>query len=148
MFEYDLFYEWCKGIEYSCRISTFLTEVDDVMYPSLKERIDIDKYAYKLATKADTIFIMKDMHDIASCSLYCNLQNAFISSIAVKREFLHYGIGTFMLNEVIAYSRMKKCQKILLKVHSDNIRAMNFYKKVGFYAVDILEDWNTMEIKL
>ena len=53
-----------------------------------------------------------------------------------------------MLNEVIAYSRMKKCQKILLKVHSDNIRAMNFYKKVGFYAVDILEDWNTMEIKL
>lgn len=148
MLENELFYEWCNGIEYSSRISIFLAEIDDVMVPPLKKRVDIDKYTQKLATNADTIFVVKDLQDIASCSIYCDLQDAFISSIAVKREFLHNGIGTFMLKKVIKHSQKRGCQGISLKVHSNNIRAVHFYKKNGFYFTETSENWNTMELDL
>ena len=111
MFENAFLYEWCNGIEYNKRIRTFLREVDDIIIPTLTNRVDIDGYACKLAFNADTIFIVKDACDIASCSIYCNLQDAFISSIAVKREFLHTGIGTFMLNNVIEHSRKRNVKK-------------------------------------
>lgn len=148
MYEKDLLCEWCKGVEYSDRISAFLTEIDDIMVPPLKERVNIEKYSYKLARNADTIFVIKNLQDIASCSLYCDLYDAFISSIAVKQDYLNCGIGTFMLRKVIEYSRMRKCQKVMLKVYINNFRAICFYKKNRFYATEISDNWITMELKL
>lgn len=144
----ELVHEWCAGVEYVARIESFLREIEDIMIPALTNRVNIDAYSQKLAVNADTIFIVKDSVDIASCSIYCNSENAFISSIAVKQEFLHTGIGTFMLNNVIEHSRKKKCKKMLLKVHNNNFSAIHFYEKNGFCITEIADNWNTMELNL
>ena len=144
----ELVHEWCAGVEYVARIESFLREIEDIMIPALTNRVDIDAYSQKLAANADTIFIVKDSVDIASCSIYCNSEDAFISSIAVKQEFFHNNIGTIMMKTVIEHSREKKCKRILLRVYSDNIRAIRFYKKNGFYITEALDNWKVMVLNL
>ena len=79
-------YEWEIGIQYYNRIYQFLNEVDAIMLPPLSERVCISDYAEKLACLAETLFIVQDGCDIASCSVYCNSETAFISTFPTGFE--------------------------------------------------------------
>lgn len=63
-----------------------MNEIDAIMVPTLSERVCIWDYAGKLARLAETLYIVREECDIASCSVYCNSKVAFISSIAVKED--------------------------------------------------------------
>ena len=138
----NLQYEWIKGREYSGRIAVFLYEIDEIMIPTLSERLDISEYAEKLSERAETLFVTGD---IASCSVYCNTESAFISSIAVKKKFLMQHIGTALMDEVKRYVRTKNCRCIQLEVNMDNIPAQVFYKKSGFACIRTKDGWQRME---
>ena len=138
-------YEWEIGIQYNNRIYQFLNEVDAIMLPPLSERVCISDYAEKLACLAETLFIVQDGCDIASCSVYCNSETAFISSIAVKCEFLKQGIGTALMDEVMRYVKEKKCERIQLEVYVSNDAALKFYQKNGFVTISENSNWKRME---
>ena len=82
----DLKYNWINGENACKRIQTFLVQIDDVIVPRLSDRVNIDEYALKLAVNAMNVFITENGIDLASCSVYCNKADAYISSIAVKKE--------------------------------------------------------------
>ena len=132
---HDIEYEWVKGIQYQDRIYQFLKEINAIMIPTLSDRVCISDYSKKLASLAENLFIGQNGCDIASCSVYCNSEVAFISSIAVKKEFLNRGIGTFLINETKQYTRRKKCKSIQLEVYCQNSRALKFYKKNSFVII-------------
>lgn len=143
-----LAYEWIHGKEYVDRICQFLFDIDEDMIPRLSPRVNIDEYAGKLAERAITLFVTSNSCDIASCSVYCDTQNAFISSIAVKKEYWRHHIGTRLINEVKAYVRKQGCLRIRLEVYRDNIQAIGFYKKNGFQCVQETSQWFVMEFML
>lgn len=137
-------YEWCKGKQYTERISSFLKEIDQIMLPPLSKRVEITEYAKKLACNADTVFVRNKNQDIAACSVYCNRQEAFISSIAVKKAFGNQKVATNLLKETIIHVKGKKCLKLSLKVWNENIPAVKLYEKVGFSLSSKEGSWNIM----
>lgn len=141
----ELEYEWVNGVQYQNRIESFLKEIDAIMIPTLSERVCIWDYAGKLAHLAETLYIVREECDIASCSVYCNSKVAFISSIAVKSEFLGQGIGGILMDEVKRYVREKKCESIQLEVYTQNTIALKFYAKNGFTVLTENDDVKRME---
>ncbi len=140
-----LVYEWVHGMEYTNRILHFLYEIDAIMVPKLSERVEMASYAGKLAQKAETLFISENGNDIASCSVYCNTETGFITSIAVNDKYARRHIGTDMLSSVKQHARKLGCKKILLEVHCQNIGALSFYKKNEFAVTKYDGDWAEME---
>lgn len=131
----ELKFEWRKGIQYQDRLCQFLNEIDEIMIPALSERVCISDYAGKLASLAENLFMVQNGRDIASCSVYCNSKIAFISSIAVKKEFSNHGMGTALMNEVKQFTRENQCERIQLEVYEQNSIALDFYKKNGFVII-------------
>lgn len=144
----EMEYEWVKGNRYCERIKNFLEEIDEIIQPKLSVRVNIGEYANKLAEKADTLFILWEGKDIASCSLYCNEKQAYISSIAVKKEFLKQQIGTKMMAEVKRHAMENKCGSIGLEVDIENALAVSFYCKNGFNISEKKENWLKMVYQL
>ena len=133
--------EWVHGIEYKKRILAFLYKIDDIMVPALRGRVDIPSYAEKISQKAETIFISENGEDIASCSVYCNTENGFITSIAVKSKYIRRHIGTELIENVKQRAYKLGCRKILLEVYDQNDTAICFYKKVGFTITRYEGEW-------
>lgn len=138
-------YEWVKGEMYENRILDFLTDVDDVIIPKLSERVHLEEYAKKLACKAETLFARYENNDIGACSIYCNTEIAYISSIAVKKAFASMHIGSEIILNAKKKSCFCGCKCIRLDVFKENDNAIRFYKKNGFYKLAESEDWLTME---
>lgn len=136
--------DWTNGDETKKRIEKFLQDVDNEFVPSLGSRVDIPQYASKLARLAETVFIMDNSRaDIASCSIYCNQSNAYISSIAVKKPYQGHGIGYMLMKEVICHVK-GKCEAIVLHVHRYNKAAIYYYRKNGFRENSVSGDWIEM----
>ena len=136
--------EWLNGDKAKTRITNFLWEMDMEFIPSLSSRVDISSYAAKLAELADTIFITNNLgQDIASCSIYCNRKDAYISSIAVKNYCRGKGIGHMLMDEIKAHIK-NRCDAIVLHVHISNRNAIYYYKRNDFKEKQINADWIEM----
>jgi ribosomal protein S18 acetylase RimI-like enzyme len=56
----------------------------------------------------------------------------FISSLYVLPEFQGYGLGKKLLNEAYKIASQKRYQKIWLGVMKQNVKALEWYKNLGF----------------
>lgn len=148
MMEDRVEYEWVRGIKYYDRIYAFLKEIDNSMIPRISDRVGVEDYAQKLSERAETIFWIVEGTDVGSCSVYCDREVAFISSIAVKKEFLQQNIGTKVMVEVKQHARECGCRMIRLEVHQENSAALCYYKKNVFVGQNIHGAWITMECEL
>lgn len=88
-----------------------------------------------------SIFLKADNHNenIGYAAFYCNNiseRKAYISMIAVKDQYGHYGIGTKLLNEVIKISKNSGMKFLCLESDKQNIKANAFYKKHSFFIVN------------
>ena len=52
--------------------------------------------------------------------------------ITVHDNYQNMGIGTGLLNHLLAIARKKKLRKVWLRVNTENNKAIQLYKKVGF----------------
>ena len=57
---------------------------------------------------------------------------AYIDKLAIKQSFRSKGLGTVFFNQIIESLAQEGVIKIELGVETDNQRAINFYKKLGF----------------
>lgn len=115
------------------RIGRFLSVVDEAFIPSLNSRVDIYEYSKKLSKYADNLFFVENGVDIAECSVYCNTDIAYISSIAVLEEYRGKGIGKAMLKMVYEHCVERGCNSIVLHTASEhNVEVEHFYIKNGF----------------
>ena len=55
-----------------------------------------------------------------------------IRTFIVDKNHRRKGIGIFLLEKAVNFAKKKGCKRIILDVFSDNIEAVNCYKKFGF----------------
>ncbi len=63
-------------------------------------------------------------------------------AISVKKKYWNLGIGTAMMNELIGFAKGNNITEIIhLGVNSDNVNAINLYKKLGFVEIGRYENF-------
>ena len=60
----------------------------------------------------------------------------FVSSLYVLPEFQGYGLGKKLLIEAYRIARQKQFKKIWLGVMNQNVKALEWYKNLGFFFVE------------
>ena len=65
------------------------------------------------------------------------LDSADIMNIVVKKNFRNLGIGTSILNEIIALCLSLNLSSITLEVRKDNKYAISLYKNFGFETLGV-----------
>jgi ribosomal protein S18 acetylase RimI-like enzyme len=79
--------------------------------------------------KDKVLVILKDDVVIGYASL--KLDEGELESLYLKPEFKGKGIGTILFFKVCSYFKEKGFKKMILWCLSDNIKALNFYQKLG-----------------
>ena len=69
------------------------------------------------------------------------LDSADIMNIVVKKNFRNLGIGTSILNEIIALCLSLNLSSITLEVRKDNKYAISLYKNFGFETISIRKNY-------
>ena len=59
-------------------------------------------------------------------------ENPHIYTLGVVQKYRRQQIGKTMLYHYLSYISTKKCKKVLIDVHSDNIPALRLYRNIGF----------------
>jgi putative acetyltransferase len=81
---------------------------------------------------------------VGSASLKFNSQEVFKHKgelgIAVHDDYQELGIGTALLNHLLAIAKMKKLKKVGLIVNTENDRAICMYRGIGFEFEGILRN--------
>ena len=57
--------------------------------------------------------------------------------IDVWKEFQHQGVGTALMNKCISSAREFGARRIVLEVQSSNLKAIHFYRKMGFDLIGL-----------
>ena len=65
-------------------------------------------------------------------------KSLYMDDLYVRQDFRGAGVGTKLINEVIAFAKAEKCKKLRWQVSEWNQPAIDFYKSLGA-AVDDVE---------
>ena len=94
--------------------------------PWIREQILLENiFSYKIVLEKDNQIVGFLFSEI----IY---EEANILLIAIKKEFQGKGFGKLLLKEFLQVCKEKKVKKIFLEVSTNNIKAINLYKKLGF----------------
>ena len=102
---------------------------------SLKKAVDLMLIAEKLNDKATTMELIIKNEPVGFASIYhndCENKVAYLSRIAVLKEFRGNGYGKMLLDSAVSLARKSGMRTIKLEVDNDNVLAISFYKKQGF----------------
>ena len=58
-------------------------------------------------------------------------KSLYMDDLYVRPDFRGQGIGTMLINEVIAFAKSEKCKKLHWQVSEWNQPAIDFYKSIG-----------------
>ena len=72
---------------------------------------------------------------VAYVDLWIAYENAEIANIAVKKEFLHQGIASELMQFCLQKIQQSKCENFTLEVRVSNTNAIKLYEKFGFQTV-------------
>ncbi|MCK4662716.1 MAG: GNAT family N-acetyltransferase [Bacteroidales bacterium] len=112
------------------RIEKILRSLSVEYIPNLAEQVDIDEYAGKLARNASFILYQEDNTDFGIIGYYLNNEFAFISTFGLHSNYQGKGIAKKMFECFI--SNLGQVRTVFLEVHVENLKAKNFYNKLGF----------------
>ena len=102
--------------------------------PSLLNYINnINQYCNKLYTLSQRYEIWDIRNLVALIAVYENkFPDAYIPIVGVIDKFRGKGLGDLLLNYTLKQIENKRFQKVSLEVYSNNIIAINLYRKYGF----------------
>ena len=118
-------------------IAKHLLHCDADFIPPLSNRIDINKYAQKIASRATRFEAWSDSTLVGLVAAYCNDQEnhiAYITSVSVLSEWVGQGIAADLLKQCITHATDSGMRQISLEVASNNQPAIRLYEKNGFVA--------------
>lgn len=73
--------------------------------------------------------------------IYPYRKGGYIESIAILPPFQGMGLGSYMMEYIIAYFNQLNYKHITLEVRPSNWKAVRMYEKYGFQAVKILKNY-------
>ncbi|MBR2579245.1 MAG: ribosomal protein S18-alanine N-acetyltransferase [Clostridia bacterium] len=109
---------------------------------SLIESWNESNYKESLENPNYNILVAKSGGKIVGfISMYHASDEGYICNIAVDKSHRMCGIGTYLINEIIAYSKNKNLRFLTLEVRESNTGAIKFYEKLGFTNVGIRKNF-------
>lgn len=120
------------------QIQELLEDIDNDFIPSLSSTLNVEEYSKKIFDKATIFSTNKKSILIAFIAFYCNEESksAYCTMIAVKKNEQNSGIGTNLIKSSINYLRKKKFDSLKLEIYKTNVKAIDFYKNLGFEIED------------
>ncbi|NMA49407.1 MAG: GNAT family N-acetyltransferase [Tissierellia bacterium] len=118
----------------------FMLIVNDKFPISLSSKSDLSSTANKLYTLGDIFFIKDNKQIIGLVAGYNNNMDnkaGYISILALLEEYRGKGLATKLVETFLESSEKKEMEKVVLFTHSTNKAAINLYKKLGFYVVEL-----------
>lgn len=128
-------------------IFDFLTKCDKQFFPALSSRVNLREYSEKLFCNSKIIYAKESIDIIGLVAFYINEKihgYAFISLICVMDGYLGIGIGTKLMSECINVVKNENFKSIKLEVGAKNLKAISFYRAIGFKV----EGWNQHVYKM
>lgn len=107
-----------------------VSDFDDFWtYSILKDELNCSSSHYIVAKSNNEI--------VGFCGIKVVLDSADIMNIVVKKDFRNLGIGTALLNEIIALCSSLNLSSITLEVRKDNEYAISLYKNFDFETLGV-----------
>ena len=92
----------------------------------------------ELTNRSSKVIIAKLNDEIIGfASISVVLDTAHITNIVIKKAFRGKGFSTILLKKLINIAKINNCKCINLEVNSNNIVAINLYKKFEFKQVGL-----------
>lgn len=117
------------------RIFSFL-EINDIYFtPNLSSRVELKAYAKKLANNSINIFLTNEEgEDIGHAAVYINSGfSSFLTSFCINWSVYNTGASSVLMNKVFISCLERKSNELELEVNKLNVKAIEFYRKHGFY---------------
>lgn len=119
-------------------IEKHLRKCSELYKPPLDTYVDIPKYAEKIANFADTFEAWHNDEIVALIACYLNdegRKEGYITSVSTNESFQGQGISQNLFSRLFDNVTEKGFIQLALEVNKKNIKAINFYEKIGF-AID------------
>ncbi len=129
-----------KKIESTIKLVDVLEEFDHCFNPSLKNRVyNFNIYSEKLLTYGCVFIAELESDMIGFIAFYANDKNTktgYLTQIATKRNYQKIGVGRKLLEQFERTCVEEGMEKLSLEVNNQNVKAIKFYKKMGYVFSD------------
>lgn len=123
------------------RLGKLVKDLDNEYTPPISSLVDdLQDYVRKMIKNAIVVIVKHNEEDIGFIATYCNDKSgkkAYITSLSLKKAYQSKKIGKKLVDIAIADSIQKDMLIIELEVQQENISAINFYEKYGFYKTSL-----------
>lgn len=102
-------------------------------YKSFEDSLSLSNAIYVVAVNNGEI--------MGYSGLYCVLNEANITNVAVKKEVRNKGIGYGMLVELIDEAKKRGIESVTLEVRKSNDAAIHLYEQLGFESAGIRKEF-------
>lgn len=145
--------EYIKEVEFKLRLNNFTNFYTRILEPGKDEvlRCDIQNDIFeqwnRLPLTTDDIYAdMAQDYYIKELCIFSILNNEYIGygqiiynrsmftivNFGIVSKYRGLGLGQLFLNEMIEYAKKYGIEDLYIRVDSDNIKAINLYRKIGF----------------
>ena len=103
-----------------------------------------DMYAWELQNRSMCHILLvrtPDCRVAGFCAFWLVFDEIHINNIAIRPGFRAQGIGTALLQQVLAEGRQLGARRATLEVRSSNEGARRLYERMGFYVAGIRRDY-------
>ena len=97
-----------------------------------------DREEFSSQIEEDTNYcrvVVVDKEVVAFMIISFVTENIELLNIATHKNFRKKGIAKFLMDDLLIFSKKIYAEKILLEVKTDNLTAINFYKKYSFVKI-------------
>lgn len=118
----------------------FIKSSDFEFNPSLSSRVNLQDYAKKLHDNGSLFEAYIDGKLVALVAMYANdnvTKKAYITYVYCKKEYRKLGIANQLIKNAFEKLKENNFKSVSLEVTTDNIPAVNLYKKFGFEITNL-----------
>lgn len=118
-------------------IQTDLDAVNAIEMQAFQDPWSKQDFINELESNPYSCIYVKEINGevVAYVDLWIAYENAEIANIAVKKEFLHQGIASELMQYCLQKIQQSKCENFTLEVRVSNMNAIKLYEKFGFQTV-------------
>jgi len=128
------------------RDETDLEGVLDVEAESFSNPWTRDMYAWELQNRSVCHVVLvrtADCRVAGFCAFWLVFDEVHINNVAMRPRFRAQGIGTALLQHVLAEARRLGARRATLEVRASNERARRLYERLGFYVAGVRRNYYT-----
>jgi ribosomal-protein-alanine N-acetyltransferase len=125
------------------QIQNHLQECSSGFIPVLETKLDIEKYAEKIFSKAVSFEAWEDHALIGLVAAYLNdtgSKTGFITNVSVLPGKTGRGVAKRLLENACSFAVAGHFKNIQLEVHRENENAIRLYHKAGFTTINEKND--------